>query len=1199
MLFENWGGIEQAMRKTIRLPIFLLLLVSLMASGQALAQSASCNPNANMTIIDNPGPFFLDETLRVSANIGARDIGNGNYLDIPAFGFALNCEAGQNFQNCVSAGNTVEFLGNMASSCVDSAGDPVNLLIPQANVIPMQPDSLLPIRTPANTMCNVQFDIAIRDLDEENTNRKINQALGWPVQNKIATCDNGLTANGSATMSYTVHECGIDLEKQVSTDGGTTWHNADSSDAAPQLLLGGTAQYRLVVKNTGSIAFNAPISVVDAALGIDTTIPALAAGGTTTVTSSQIPALLASGQCQVVGSVQNQSSVEGSCRGGNDPVSATAGDSAWIECVGAPGVSIEKSTNGQDADTPTGPQIAVGGAVTWSYLVANTGTLPLTNVAVTDSDIGAITCPGNTLAVGANMTCTANGTAVAGQYSNTGTVTADSTGGSVNDSDLSHYFGSAPSIDIDKTASPNTYTSDGESITYTFVVTNNGNVTLTNVTVTDPLPGLGAITCNWAGSTDGSTPAGTLSAAESVTCTAPYTTTQDDVNAGQVDNTATATGTPPVGTNVQDTDDATITSSAQPSILVLKEISIDDGQTWLDANDVGTAAVAVFPSGALYRITVENDGSVALKNVEVDDTELGIANHVIGNLAVGQIVVLTSGELGQLDVAEVCDGRGTFTNTAQASGESQADDTPVNDSDAAVLQCIGEASIDIVKEISVDGGNTWFDGETPPQEPPSDAWYRITLTNDGTAPLEDIVLQDGDLPVPLLVEDFSAFEPLAPGDFIVLTSGELDELFVDDRCTGAGSVDNMSEVNAVSVDDPNDTVSDSDSATLICVGAPMIEVVKEISLDNSSWVDANTVGEALVTQAPDDVYYRITIRNVGTVAVENIVLNDGTLGITDYAVGTIAAGNEVVLTNGTLPALFYADRCTNAGNFGNTATAQGQSVDTGTTSSDSDQAWLVCTGTPMIQIVKEISIDGASGPWFDDTSPQVLPPADAWYRLTVSNVGTADLENVVVNDTSLGIVDFPIGDLAIGASVVLGQNEIGALYQQDRCTTSEIVLNTAAASGDSVDFPFGSVNDSDTATLDCQEVFDLCEELGRPNELKITYDADDDTNHDQAQGVTIAPTTVNFPAIVDVLIYNDSGGGGKLLVTYTDVEVGDPMFVPPAQGNKIPPQVGIEIRDTNTGALLQRISFHGSCSEPLNVGDEFGGITVLGGVYYN
>jgi hypothetical protein len=40
-----------------------------------------------------------------------------------------------------------------------------------------------------------------------------------------------------------------------------------------------------------------------------------------------------------------------------------------------------------------------------------------------EDQIGVITCPANTLAAGASMTCTATGTAAAGQYANVGTVT--------------------------------------------------------------------------------------------------------------------------------------------------------------------------------------------------------------------------------------------------------------------------------------------------------------------------------------------------------------------------------------------------------------------------------------------------------------------------------------------------------------------------------------------------------------------------------------------------------------------------------------------------------------------------------------------------------------------------------------------------------------------------------------------------------
>ena len=41
------------------------------------------------------------------------------------------------------------------------------------------------------------------------------------------------------------------------------------------------------------------------------------------------------------------------------------------------GIDIEKFTNGEDADDPTGPIIKVGDLVHWIYVNSNTGNLPL------------------------------------------------------------------------------------------------------------------------------------------------------------------------------------------------------------------------------------------------------------------------------------------------------------------------------------------------------------------------------------------------------------------------------------------------------------------------------------------------------------------------------------------------------------------------------------------------------------------------------------------------------------------------------------------------------------------------------------------------------------------------------------------------------------------------------------------------------
>ena len=126
-----------------------------------------------------------------------------------------------------------------------------------------------------------------------------------------------------------------------------------------------------------------------------------------------------------------------------------------------------------------------------------------------------------------------------------------------------------PAIDLAKTVSGPIPLTVGATLTYAFVVTNTGNATLTNVTVTDPLPGMSAITC----------PGTVLTPGANMTCTATYVVTQADVNAGFVTNTATAIGTPPSGlAPVSDQDSATIPPTQTRSIDLEKTASAPNAE---------------------------------------------------------------------------------------------------------------------------------------------------------------------------------------------------------------------------------------------------------------------------------------------------------------------------------------------------------------------------------------------------------------------------------------------------------------------------------------------------------------------------------------------------------------------------------------------------------------------------------------------
>lgn len=109
----------------------------------------------------------------------------------------------------------------------------------------------------------------------------------------------------------------------------------------------------------------------------------------------------------------------------------------------------------------------------------------------------------------------------------------------------------------------------GRSFGYTLTATNTGNVTLTGVSITDPM--LGTLDC---------TQPVTLAPGESLVCTGTYTVTEADLDTGQIDNTATTTGTAPDDTQVSDQDAVTV--GHVPTEVLDEAIGRDDLPAVLD-----------------------------------------------------------------------------------------------------------------------------------------------------------------------------------------------------------------------------------------------------------------------------------------------------------------------------------------------------------------------------------------------------------------------------------------------------------------------------------------------------------------------------------------------------------------------------------------------------------------------------------------
>ena len=392
-----------------------------------------------------------------------------------------------------------------------------------------------------------------------------------------------------------------------------------------------------------------------------------------------------------------------------------------------PAIHMEKSTNGVDADSAPGVSLSEGDAVTWTYLVTNTGNVALTDVGITDDKLGAITCFGSVLAIGASMTCTASGTAAAGQYQNTGTAVGTANGISVHDSDLSHYLAGTLSDGIDIEKYTNGEDADGgtgplvnvgESVQWTYVVTNIGTTTLTSIAVIDNM--IGTIVC----------PQTTLVSGGSMTCTAYGTAV-----AGQYQNTGTVMATTPTGGAVSDSDQSHYygrNSGEDYAAVVLQKST--------NTYDADNAPGPYIEVGApvTWTYTVINSGNVDLTDVTVtDDKVAGTAIHcpndgntdnVILNLAAGQTALCTATGTA---VA------GQYENTGSVVGNPPTG--------AQVSATDPSHYIGTEGEMTIEKATNGVDSDTAPGQSlkiGSEVIWTYTITNTGRFPLSDVTVID-------------------------------------------------------------------------------------------------------------------------------------------------------------------------------------------------------------------------------------------------------------------------------------------------------------------------------------------------------------------------------------------------------------------------------------------------------------------------
>ena len=421
----------------------------------------------------------------------------------------------------------------------------------------------------------------------------------------------GAGAGGSVDFAVTVDDPLADSVTEISNaatiadDGNNgpdpTPGNNDDSDttpvsAAPDLVIskddggattvpGGTVVWTLDYQNVGNqdatgVVFSdtVPANTVfnpAASTAGWTCLPNNTAGssctfslGTVTAgTSDSISFAVSVNNPLVAGvtEITNAASIADDGNNGPDPTPGNNSDSDTTPVDNRRDLAIVKQLD--NAPEP----VMAGSVFDYRIVVTNTGTNTLTNVTVVDTLISpsqntcATLAPGATCVLIGSYTLNQNDLDI-GQVSNT--ATGDSNETPPVDDTVTTFIEQSPRLAIVKTGTFNDENGDGfaqvgETISYAFEVTNTGNVVITDVTVSDPLLAVNG----------GPLASLAVGASDATTFTGTYTLTQADIDAGEVENQATATGQDPTGTEVSDVsdddspgeDDPTVTPLGAPS----------------------------------------------------------------------------------------------------------------------------------------------------------------------------------------------------------------------------------------------------------------------------------------------------------------------------------------------------------------------------------------------------------------------------------------------------------------------------------------------------------------------------------------------------------------------------------------------------------------------------------------------------------
>ncbi|WP_198551492.1 MULTISPECIES: Ig-like domain-containing protein [unclassified Stenotrophomonas] len=674
---------------------------------------------------------------------------------------------------------------------------------------------------------------------------------------------------------------------------------------------------------------------------------------------------------------------------GNTPVDCAAIGNDCEETTPltlTPGLASTKALSLVNGAAPSGT-VAVGDVLTYTVTATNTGNMVLPSVVVADARIvpASITCTDLAPAAACVLTGVYTVTQAdvdAGLVRNTATITTPGTDGvcPVGNSNAScsptleiPADPALPALTIVKTARAPGTSAVGNTIAYSFLLTNTGNVTLNALAVVDDKL-----------STPPVCPVTTLAPGATTTCTGTYTLVQADLDAGRVVNTAHAEGTPPATPGNPNPprvpspeDEETTDLTSAPALTIVKTAGPPSGTA------VGSTIA--------YSFLVTNTGNVTLTGIAVVDDKLSSAPVCpLSSLAPGASTICTATYmLVQSDL-----DAGRVVNTAYAEGTPPA--TPGNptpprvpspeDEETSVLPAM--PSLTLVKTAGSPSGNAV--GSTIP--------YSFLVTNTGNITLTAIAVVDSKL----ITAPTCPVSTLAPGatttctGSYVLTQSDLD----------TGRVLNTAYAEGTPPATPGNPTpprvpSPEDDETTELAQTPSVTSVKQLAgnadEDASSTV---TLGDTLT--------YAITVTNTGNTTLASVTVSDARIVPSTTTCSNLAPTLNCVLT-GTYR---VSQNDMDSGLVRNTAVVS---------TPGNLPLCLAGNTSALCNPTLDIPVD-APAPALSIVKSAAAPTGNAVgstiaYTFVVTNTGNVTLSGIAVVDAKLSVAPVcPVTTLAPGAA---------------------------------------------------------------------------------------------------------------------------------------------------------------------------------------